>query len=56
VDTCKVVPVSEIFLAVHSSLGAISLRMMKALFSTRLREATRFSLTAASMEFKGGWL
>jgi hypothetical protein len=47
VDTCKPAPVSEIFLIVHSSFGACSVIMMKALLSTRLRAATRFSFTIA---------
>ena len=45
VDTCKAAPVSEIFLTVHSILGALSLMTMKAVFSTRLRVAIRLSFT-----------
>jgi len=46
VDTCKAAPVSETFLIVHSIFGALSLMITKAVFSTRLRKAIRFSFTA----------
>ena len=45
VDTCRAAPVSETFLTVHSIFGALSLMIMKAVFSTRLRDAFRFSFT-----------
>jgi len=40
-------PVSEIFLTVQSSLGALSLKTIEALFNTRLRGAVRLSFMAA---------
>jgi len=48
VDTCNAAPVSERFLTVHSSLGALSLMTIKAAFNTRRRGALRLSFTGSS--------
>lgn len=47
VESCSMAPVSEIFLTVQSSLGALSLKTIEALFNTRLRGAVRLSFMAA---------
>ena len=56
IETCRnaercgdlqMAPVSEIFLTVQSSLGALSLKTIEALFNTRLRGAVRLSFMAA---------
>jgi hypothetical protein len=46
VKTCSMASVSEIFLTVQSSLGAL-LKTIEPLFNTRLRGAVRLSFMAA---------
>ena len=49
VETSRQAPISDIFRAVHSSLGALSLIMIWAALRTRLRDSFRFSSTGTSL-------
>ena len=50
VETCRHAPVSERLRTEHSSFGALSLRMICALFNTRLRMSVRLSCTVRGLE------